>query len=208
RPRAAWCWCAPADSEIGSKSAWRMTVPASRPKTWRRFSGAFTPTARRLKPAVATILVSACRSRARSCWLMAVRSGRRTACQREPGRMIRRWAPASSCVFRPGLAADRSRGALDIVAVGESRLVHGTAIALKGRAALIRGESGSGKSDLALRCVAQPASDLISGQALLVADDQVRAEVRGGKVHLSCPETIKGLIEVRGLGIVAVPAQD
>jgi len=97
---------------------------------------------------------------------------------------------------------------LDIVAVGESRLVHGTAIALKGRAALIRGESGSGKSDLALRCLAQPASDLISGQALLVADDQVRAEVRGGKVHLSCPETIKGLIEVRGLGIVAVPAQD
>src|SRR5690606_40609359 len=66
-------------------------------------------------------------------------------------------------------------------------------IALKGRAALIRGESGSGKSDLALRCLAQPASDLISGQALLVADDQVRAEGRGGKVHLSCPETIKGL---------------
>jgi len=104
--------------------------------------------------------------------------------------------------------ADRSRGASDIVAVGETRLLHGTAIALKGRAALIRGESGSGKSDLALRCLAQPPSDLISGQALLVADDQVRAEVRGGKVHLTCPETIKGLIEVRGLGIVAVPAQD
>lgn len=87
-------------------------------------------------------------------------------------------------------------------------LVHGTAIALAGRAALIRGPAGAGKSDLALRCLAQPASNLIGAQALLIADDQVLAEVRGGGLHLTCPGPIKGLIEVRGLGIVAVPAED
>lgn len=94
------------------------------------------------------------------------------------------------------------------MAVAAPRLVHGTAIALAGRAALIRGAAGSGKSDLALRCLAQPASDLISGQAMLVADDQVLAGVRGGKLCLTCPATIEGLLEVRGLGIVAVPTQD
>ena len=94
------------------------------------------------------------------------------------------------------------------MAVAAPKLVYGTAIALAGRAALIRGGAGAGKSDLALRCLAQPSSDLISGQAMLVADDQVLARVRDGKIHLSCPETIKGLLEVRGLGIIAVPAQD
>ena len=88
------------------------------------------------------------------------------------------------------------------------RLIHGTAIALDGRAALIRGESGSGKSDLALRCIAQPPSDLVCGQALLIADDQVLADVRGGKIHLTCPDSIKGLLEVRGLGIIAVPTRN
>lgn len=94
------------------------------------------------------------------------------------------------------------------MAAAAPRLVHGTAIALAGRAALIRGAPGSGKSDLALRCLAQPVTDLIACQALLIADDQVLAEDRDGKLSLSCPSTIRGLLEVRGLGIVAVPSQD
>lgn len=94
------------------------------------------------------------------------------------------------------------------MAAAAPRLVHGTAIALAGRAALIRGAAGSGKSDLALRCLAQPSSDLISGQALLVADDQVLVATRNGGLHVTCPATIKGQLEVRGLGIVAVPTQD
>lgn len=92
------------------------------------------------------------------------------------------------------------------MAAAAHSLVHGTAIALEGRAALIRGAPGSGKSDLALRCLAQPATDLIVGPALLIADDQVVAEPRDGKLYLSCPSPIKGLLEVRGLGIVSVPA--
>lgn len=87
-------------------------------------------------------------------------------------------------------------------------LVHGTAIALAGRAALIRGAPGSGKSDLALRCLAQPPTELISAQAVLVADDQVLVDIRDGKILLRCPEAIKGLLEVRGVGIVEVPMQE
>ncbi len=84
-------------------------------------------------------------------------------------------------------------------------LVHGTAIALAGRAALIRGASGAGKSDLALRCLLQPATALIPDCASLIADDQVLAEPANGKLLLRCPQAIRGLIEVRGVGLVQVP---
>ena len=86
-----------------------------------------------------------------------------------------------------------------------AELIHGTAIAVAGRAALIRGPSGSGKSDLALRCLAVGVGPITSDPARLVADDQVLAEVTGGHVMLSAPATIRGLIEVRGIGVVAVP---
>src|SRR5690606_1406936 len=125
----------------------------------------------------------------------------------ERGSTIRLSAPASRSGCRPAPAARSNQGALATVAAAPS-LVHGTAIALAGRAALIRGAAGSGKSDLALRCLAQPATDLIAGQALLVADDQVAATARDGRLVLTCPDTIRGLLEVRGLGIVAVPAGD
>jgi HPr kinase/phosphorylase len=97
--------------------------------------------------------------------------------------------------------------------------VHGTTVGLHvcGRggpreavAALIRGPSGAGKSDLALRCLAQPPlpNTLIGGDvgsAQLVADDRTDLVVTNGVWMASCPSTIAGLIEVRGLGIVAVP---
>ncbi len=89
-----------------------------------------------------------------------------------------------------------------------AELIHGTAIAVAGRAALIRGPTGSGKSDLALRCLAVAAGPLTPEAARLVADDQVLADLAGGRVMLSAPATIRGLIEVRGLGILAVPACD
>jgi len=83
--------------------------------------------------------------------------------------------------------------------------IHATCIALAGAAGpagiLLRGPSGSGKSDLALR--------LIDQGATLVADDQCLLEVRddGGRrrVFARAPETIAGAIEVRGLGIVSLP---
>lgn len=82
-----------------------------------------------------------------------------------------------------------------------AELVHATAIAVGGRAALIRGPSGAGKSDLALRCLALAPSALLPEAAQLVSDDQVQLEVRNGALHARAPATIARLIEVRGLGI-------
>ena len=84
-------------------------------------------------------------------------------------------------------------------------LVHGTALALGGKAALIRGPSGSGKSDLALRCVALPPLPHNPWRAELVADDQVCMALKGDAIEVSPPGTIAGRIEVRGLGILTLP---
>lgn len=83
-------------------------------------------------------------------------------------------------------------------------LVHGTCVALGDHAALLRGESGSGKSDLALRFLALPDGD--GGLARLVADDQVCLDATGDGVTASPPANLAGLIEVRGLGIQPVPS--
>jgi serine kinase of HPr protein (carbohydrate metabolism regulator) len=82
-----------------------------------------------------------------------------------------------------------------------AELVHATAIAFAGRAVLLRGASGAGKSDLALRCLALAPSALLPEQAELVSDDQVLLEVRDGCLYARAPATITNLLEVRGLGI-------
>ncbi|MSO92384.1 MAG: serine/threonine protein kinase [Rhodospirillales bacterium] len=76
--------------------------------------------------------------------------------------------------------------------------VHGTCIAWKGTGVLLRGRPGSGKSDLALR--------LIEAGARLVADDRCDLARKGRRLIASAPATIRGLIEVRGVGIVRCPA--
>jgi HPr kinase/phosphorylase len=83
--------------------------------------------------------------------------------------------------------------------------IHGTAIALGSHAALIRGAPGSGKSDLALRCLAVAPTALIPSPVVLVADDRVEISCAGGHVTAAAPATIRGKLEVRGLGIMTVP---
>ena len=75
-------------------------------------------------------------------------------------------------------------------------LIHGTCVALNGVTVLLRGPSGSGKSDLALR--------LIDGGGRLVADDQTLVKIQGGRLIATAPETIAGKMEVRGVGVLAV----
>ena len=83
--------------------------------------------------------------------------------------------------------------------------MHGTCVALGPRAALLRGPSGAGKSDLALRFLALPGED--GERPLLVADDQVFVAPNGsGELVASAPPSIAGKIEVRGLGIIELPA--
>ncbi len=76
--------------------------------------------------------------------------------------------------------------------------VHASCVELEGRGVLLRGPSGRGKSDLALR--------LIDRGARLVADDRVNLRAAGGAVIASSPKPIAGKIEVRGLGIIRVAA--
>ena len=76
------------------------------------------------------------------------------------------------------------------------KLFHGTAVSYNGSGILILGPSGSGKSDLALR--------LINEGADLIADDQVLIKLVGKALQLSAPDSISGLIEVRGVGIIKI----
>jgi serine kinase of HPr protein (carbohydrate metabolism regulator) len=72
--------------------------------------------------------------------------------------------------------------------------VHASTVALDGRAILITGPSGSGKSDLALRMLDRGFS--------LVSDDQTIVKKDGNRLVASAPPTIAGKLEIRGIGIV------
>ena len=74
--------------------------------------------------------------------------------------------------------------------------IHATAIEINGIAVLLRGAPGIGKSDLALR--------LIEEGAKLISDDRVQLIEINGQVCASSPESISGIMEVRGVGILNV----
>lgn len=80
--------------------------------------------------------------------------------------------------------------------------VHGTAVSVAGRVVLIRGPSGSGKSALALELLA------FGGDIGLIADDRVTLTRNGHEVEARCPETIRGKIEARFVGILAAHPAD
>jgi HPr kinase/phosphorylase len=77
--------------------------------------------------------------------------------------------------------------------------IHASCVAIGRQGVLLLGKSGSGKSDLALR--------LIDRGAMLVADDRTILCLVNGALHARAPATIKGLLEVRGLGIVRFPVR-
>ena len=81
------------------------------------------------------------------------------------------------------------------VAAPSSEMLHASTVAIQGRAVLIEGLSGSGKSDLALR--------LIDRGAALVSDDYTLVKHRGDGLVACAAPNIAGKIEVRGLGIIA-----
>lgn len=72
--------------------------------------------------------------------------------------------------------------------------VHASTVAIDGRAVLITGPSGSGKSDLALR--------LLDRGFVLVSDDQTIVKRQGDMLIASPPPNIAGKLEIRGIGIV------
>ncbi len=74
--------------------------------------------------------------------------------------------------------------------------IHATCIDIDGKGILLRGPSGSGKSDLALR--------LIDGGARLVADDRTNLTLQDDAVIATAPDEIAGKMEVWGLGVRSV----
>ena len=76
-------------------------------------------------------------------------------------------------------------------------LANVSSVAVGGRAVLIEGPPGSGKSSLALA--------LIDRGAVLVGDDGVTLDLRDGRLWASPPPNIAGLIEVRNVGLVTMP---
>lgn len=82
--------------------------------------------------------------------------------------------------------------------------VHGSAVAFdvrgKTAALLILGKPGAGKSELALELMALGAG--------LVADDQTLLQRDGDEIYLRAPSTIRGLIEMRGVGLLKATAYE
>ena len=79
----------------------------------------------------------------------------------------------------------------------KTKEIHSTSVVLDDNGILITGDSGSGKSDLALR--------LIDSGATLISDDITFCEKKIDRIILSCPSQTKGLLEVREVGIITVP---
>ena len=78
--------------------------------------------------------------------------------------------------------------------------VHSSTVATDGRAVLITGPSGSGKSDLTLR--------LLDRGFTLVSDDQTILKRDGDRLVATAPPNIAGKLEIRGIGIVEMERLD
>ncbi len=76
--------------------------------------------------------------------------------------------------------------------------IHATLISFQNKGILLRGKSGSGKSDLALRFI-------MAHNAILVADDRVNLSVQNNVLFGSVPTEIQGKLEIRGVGIAHFP---
>ena len=81
-----------------------------------------------------------------------------------------------------------------------SEMLHATTVVKDGRAVVIAGRSGSGKSDLALR--------LFDRGFGLVSDDQTFVSKTDDRLIARAPPSIRGKLEVRGIGIVEVEPVD
>ncbi len=83
--------------------------------------------------------------------------------------------------------------------------LHGTCVAIGAHGVVLLGPSGSGKSDLALRLLDAPgrgaSAELL--ETRLVADDQVLINRVDGHLVARAPVSLRGRLEVRGLGIIS-----
>jgi len=76
-------------------------------------------------------------------------------------------------------------------------LIQASVVAINGRALMIEGPPGSGKSSLALA--------LIDRGAVLVGDDGVTLRREGAQIVACPPPNIAGRMEVRNIGLIDLP---
>ncbi len=81
-------------------------------------------------------------------------------------------------------------------ALAPQTAIHACLLEIFGLGVILLGESGIGKSEISL--------DLIKKGHRLIADDRVNIRAVRGKLIGSCPESIYGMMEVRGIGIIDV----
>ena len=74
--------------------------------------------------------------------------------------------------------------------------IGGVLMSVYGKGVLLTGESGMGKSETAL--------ELINKKHVLIADDRVDIEHVHNTIYGHAPDIIKGLLEIRGIGIIDV----
>jgi|HigsolmetaAR202D_1030399.scaffolds.fasta_scaffold05728_5 Serine kinase of the HPr protein, regulates carbohydrate metabolism len=75
-------------------------------------------------------------------------------------------------------------------------VIPGTLLEVAGLGVLLRGESGVGKTDLAL--------SLLDRGHCLIVDDAVALTPREGRLRGHAPAALRGLVAVRGLGVLPV----
>ncbi len=78
--------------------------------------------------------------------------------------------------------------------------VHATSIVVGQTGLLFLGPSGSGKSSTAFACLSEAMA--LGWHAALVADDRTILTMHGDRCIASCPDPIRGLLELRGTGII------
>ncbi|MDE3239681.1 MAG: HPr kinase/phosphatase C-terminal domain-containing protein [Paracoccaceae bacterium] len=113
-----------------------------------------------------------------------------------------RWARASSwaCRYERGVTGALPRSANRQAAPGGALTLHASCVAVGPHGLLILGRTGSGKSSLAL--------SLMAHGAILVADDRTEVWEQGGTIRARAPAAIRGVIEARGIGILAADTVD
>jgi len=100
----------------------------------------------------------------------------------------------------PSEAARAYAARLNLPSGPEPATIHATTVAHSGRALVIVGAAGSGKSSLAIQLVAMGAK--------LVADDRTRLHPGPRAPLADCPPSITGLIEARQVGLLRLPRAD
>lgn len=78
--------------------------------------------------------------------------------------------------------------------------IHASCVSVGGRGVLIRGASGAGKSHLAFSLLLAGGAGRVP-EVELVADDRVLLVPQNGQLIARAPDTLAGLIEIRGAGI-------